>query len=367
MQPYDGHIGVQEGVILVFALLSAMLFLQYPQFLVEVGGPAGWQVALIMTLGAMLLLVPASALARRFPGMGLAEISREAAGSVVGPLLTLLVSLWLFASCVLTLRSFTETFITTILPDTPPSPLMISAALCALFASYKGLESIARATQILLPLIAGGSLLVLLFSLPRLDVSLLYPFWGHGGVPTLMGGLYYSSMAADVVVILAVGYAFRDPGHLRTSGMVGTLLFGLGAIAVVFVLVGIFGAPIASQNPFPLYNLARLIYLGRFLQRTESVIVMFWVLAALVRISVLLHASAVTLSGALGLPQYRPLLFPLAVLLIPLALLPQDFLTSLRIDRDVIRPLGFVAVLAIPLLLWLLALLRRKGGKRHAT
>lgn len=366
MYQYEGHISRREGITLIFAVLSSMLFLQYPQFLVEVGGPAGWQVALVMTLGGMATLLPVIALIRRFPGRGLDQISKAAAGVVLGPLLTLLIATWLLASLVLSLRSFTETFIVTILPDTPPSPVMVMAVLCALYASYRGLEAISRATQILLPLIAGGSLLVLLFSLPRVDTSLLFPFWGHGLIPTVTGGLYYASMAAEAVVILAFGYAFRDPNDARSSGLVGTLLFGLGATAVAVVLVGVFGAPTASQNPFPLFNLARLIYLGRFLQRMESLIIMFWVFAALVRLAVLMHAATVTLGGALGLPHYRPLLFSLSVMIIPLALLPEDFLVTLRLDRDWLRPLGF-AVLLIPALLWLLAVIRRKGGETDAA
>lgn len=365
MVHYDGHIGLREGTLLVFTILSAMLFLQFPQYLISVGGTAGWQVALVVTGVAMLLLLPLGALAKRFPGQGLAEIAQATAGLFFGTVLTLVVGTWLFASGVLTLRNFTETFLVAILPNTPPSALMLVAMGCAIFASYKGLEAIARSTLILLPLIALGILLVLAFSLARIDTSLLFPLWGHGLVNTVTGGAYYASMAAEVIFLLASGYAFRDGKILRASGLWGTLLFGLGATATVAVLVGTFGAPIASQNPFPLFNLARIVYLGRFLQRTESLIVMFWFFAAAVRLSVLLHSAIVTLGGGLRLPAYRPLIFPLSTIMVALALVPKDYVTVLRLDRDWIRPSGFV-ILAVPALLWLLAAIRGKGAARDA-
>lgn len=366
MREYEGHIGQREGVILVFTVLSAMLFLQFPQFLVEVGGPAAWQAGLVMTGAALLLILPLGALAQRFPGRGLAEISREAAGSFLGGLFTLLVAAWLFTSTVLTLRNFTETFLIAILPNTPPSVLIVVAVGVAVFASYKGIEAIGRAAQILLPLIAGGALLVLLFNLPRADTSALFPLWGHGLVNTITGGLFYASTVAEVIFLLAAGYAFRDGATLRTSGLLGTLLFGLSTTLTVAVLVATFGAPTARETPFPLYNLARLIYLGRFLQRTEALIIMFWFFAAAVRLSVLLHATVVSVAGALRLPDYRPLLFPMAVIMSALSLMPEDFLAALRIDRDLVGPLGFI-VLAVPLLLWLLALVRGKGETSHAA
>lgn len=366
MREYEGHIGLREGTVLVLITLGSLLFLQFPTFLVEVGGPAAWQVALVVTGAGLLLLLPMGALAKRFPGRGLAEIGQEAAGPFLGPLFTLLVAAWLLATAAITLRNFTETFITSILPDTPPSVLIVVAAGCAAFASYKGIEAIARASLILLPLIAGGALLVLLFSLPRVDLSLLYPFWGQGLMPTLTGGLYYSGIVAEVILLLAVGYAFRDGAVLRSSGLLGTLLFGLSAMFTVGVLVAVFGAPTARENPFPLFNLARLVYLGRFLQRTEALVVMFWFFADIVRLSLLLHAATVSMGGALRLPLYRPLLFPLVIILISCSLMPGDYLEVLRIQRDWLDPLGFL-VLSIPLVLWMLAAVRGKGERGRAA
>ncbi|MFZ5815091.1 MAG: GerAB/ArcD/ProY family transporter [Bacillota bacterium] len=366
MGEYEGHIDLREGVVLVLTVLTATLFLQTPQYLIEVGGPAGWQVALVMTGSAALLLLPMIALAGRFPGRGLAEISVEAAGPILGPLLTLPVTLWLLLSAALSVRNFTETFLIAILPDTPPSVLITVVIGCAVFASYQGLEAVGRASLILLPLVAGGGLLVLLFSLPRVDLTLMYPFWGQGLIPTLVGGAYYGTLATEVIFLLVVGYAFREGRVLRSSALRGILYFGIGAALTAWVLVCVFSSPIASQNPFPLFNLARLIYLGRFLQRTEAVIVMLWFFAAAVRISVLLHASVVSLAGSLRLPYYRPLLFPAAVILMALALVPQNFLEVLRLNRDWLRPAGFV-VLTIPLLLWVLAAVRGKGGSAHAA
>lgn len=366
MREYEGHISLREGATLVYIILSSLLFLQFPQFLVGVGGPAAWQVALVATGSGMLLLLPMGALASRFPGRGLAEIGLEAAGPFLGPLFTLLVTAWLLATAALTLRNFTETFLTSILPDTPPSVLIVVAAGCAAFASYKGLEAIARASIILLPLIAGGALLVLLFSLPRVDLNLLFPFWGQGLMPTLTGGLYYSGVVAEVIFLLAVGYAFRDGSALRSSGLLGTLFFGLSAAVTVGVLVAVFGAPTARENPFPLFNLARLVYLGRFLQRTEALVVMFWFFADIVRLSLLLHAATISMGGALRLPFYRPLLFPLVMILISLSLVPEDYLEVLQIQRDWLDPLGFL-ILGIPLVLWFLAAVRGKGESGRAA
>lgn len=366
MIPEDGHIGSAEGVILIYACLAAKLFLQYPAFLITAGGPAGWQVALIMTAAALLLFFPAAALAQRFPGHGLSDISRQVAGPFVGTALTLLVCLWVLAAITLTLRSVTENFIIAMLPHTPPSILTAAMILCMIYASYCGFESLARTTRILFPVMIVGLLIVLLFNLTRLEVGRLFPFWGTG-VPTIaVSGLRYAGMAAEAVVLLLVGASFRTSSALRTSGMLGILLFGLTSAAMTASLIGVFGAPDAAQQPFPVFTLARLVYLGRFLQRTEALLVMFWFFAAAVHLSLLFHATALSLASSLRLPFYRPLIFPLAVLVASLVLLPQDYMVVVRTDRDWMRPLG-IGVFLIPLLLLVVAVIRRKGGTTNAS
>jgi spore germination protein KB len=362
----EGHIGLLQGITLVFATLSAKLFVQYPQLLIEAAGPAAWQAALLLTAAAILLFLPAAALAKRFQGVGLAEISEQVLGPLLGPLVCLGAAAWLITTASITVRLFSETFIMTILPQTPPSILIIVVVFCVVYASYRGIEPAARAAQILLPLIALGALLVLLLNLPRADTARLYPFWGHGLNQTLNTGLYYTGMAGELIILLILGDAFRESRTFRLSGLIGLLLFGLTTTATAAVVVMTFGAPDAAQQSFPMFNMARLINLGRFLQRTEALIVMFWFFAAAVRLTVLFHSGVVLFAGALQLPLYRPIIFPVAVLVMTIAITPQDFVAVLHLDREWLRPIG-VGLLFLPSLLLGIAMARGKEGTNHAA
>jgi len=359
---YDGHISQRESSILLFVVMGTMLYLQYPSFMLLMGGPAAWQVAVIMTILALVLFVPTATLAARFPGMGLSDISEKVAGPILGSLLTLSVCVWLLFGCVLTVRTFSETFLISILPMTPPSVLILVVLLCAVYASYMGFETIVRATQVIFPLLLLGIVLVLGFAAPRSNFTLAQPFWGHSVLETLMGGIRFSGMAAEVILILVLGAAFRKHTDLQNSGLIGIASFGIMSLAVVLTLVVTFGAPDAAQSPFPMFSMARLIKLGRFFQRAESLFVLFWFLSAMVRVSALFHAAAVGIAGVLRLPYYRPLLFPMAVLVMAMGMLPKDLVTVLRLERDLMRPLG-IAIMLVPLLLLVIAWIRGMRGE----
>ncbi|MDB4893836.1 MAG: gerXB [Firmicutes bacterium] len=366
MNREEGHISLRQGFVLAYTVMVAKLFLQYPEFLVDVGGPAGWLVALVMTGFALLLFLPVVALVRRFPGDGLAAIGERVAGPVLGTLITLVISAWLFVDTAFTVRGFSETFLIAIVPATPPTVLMIVGMLGVAYASYQGLEAMARTAQVLFPLILVGTLVGVIMDLPRADPSRLFPILGHG-LPSLVGGGFImSGMAGEVIILLAFGYAFRDAKAFRSSALLSILLFGLTASFIVAVLIMTFGAPDAAQQPFPMYRLARMIYLGRFVQRMESIIVMLWFFAAAVRVSVTFHACVVSLAGALRLPYYRPLIPVIVVLVISLAMAPEDLIAVLRTDRDWIRPLG-IGIILLPALLLVIAMVRKKGGQTHAA
>lgn len=367
MTPQEGHIGPYQGTMLVFAILASMLFLQYPLFLIQAAGPAAWQAAIVVTAAGLLLFVPVWALAMRFPGLGLTEISEETAGPVAGPLFSLMLALWFGAGATLTLRNFTETFLTTILPTTPPSVLILTVAACMMYASYRGIESLSRTALILSPLIAGGLLLLLIFEMPLANTSYLFPVWGYGLGTTVRAGVFYAGMTADVLLLLALGRNFRSGASLRTSGVAGILLFGLSAALTVFALLATFGTHDAGQVSFPLFNLARMIHLGRFLQRPEALLVMFWFFAAVVRLAALFHGLVVTLAGSIKVPFYRPLIFPAAAIIVALSLLPEDYMVVLRLERDWVRPAGLLLSAVPPLLLALAYVRNKKGGRSHAV
>jgi spore germination protein KB len=362
----EGEIGLYQGVILVYVVLGARLFIQFPTFLIRGGSTAGWQAALVMTAVGMAMFWPSGALARRFPHKNLTTIAEEVLGSFLGGLISFGVALWLLVEVVIGFRLFTETFIVTILPNTPPLVLTTVSVICVGFASYKGIESMARAIQILFPLVIIGVLIILILDLQIAEPSRLAPYWGYGFAVTWRTGFHYASVVSEVLVLIVLGNSFGLPKHLVRGGLGGILLFGVTTAITVSMLVMVFGSLDSAQQSFPLFNLARLIYLGRFLQRVESLVVMFWFFTVAIRISILFHASIVTLTGTFHLPEYRPLIFPILAIIMVCSQIPKDFVRVVYLDQFWVHTVGFSA-LAVPLLLLLVALLRRKGGDSHAA
>lgn len=363
---YGGHVGSRAATRMIVITMSSMLFLHFPLLAIAWGGPATWQVFLLLLPMGLALVWLYTKLATRFPGQSLQQMAEQATGRLVGSLLMLIVLVWLMGHLTLNLRDFTETFKTTLLPMTPISVTSLLLALCAAIAAWTGLEGIARVSQFLffpIFLVVGA---VMLLNLPRIDPSQYFPFWGFGLQRSLKGALLYLPMLAEMTLLLILGQVFRSARIFRQVSWGALIIYIATALAMVLLLVGLFGSPDAQISPFTLFSVARLISIGRWIERVEVVVVAFWVMAACVRASLLLYAACLHLAQLLGIPNHRPLILPLLVIAQALSVLPADFVVVLRADRIWMQTAG-AATLAIPLLLLLIAMLRKKGGQTRAS
>ena len=85
----------------------------------------------------------------------------------------------------------------------------------------------------------------------------------------------------------------------------------------------------------------------------------------LVKVCALFYGASVSLARGFKLPVYRPLLFPLAVLVYGLNFLIPSFAAVAFLDATILRDYGWA--FALPTLVWLLVKLRSKGGPKHSS
>lgn len=357
----EGHIGFPEALLLTFTVLSAKAILPFPALAVRLGQTAAWLLMLLIgAAGAALSLIIARLL-ERHPCRGLPRLAEDLAGPVGGVVLNVGLLAWLLAELALVLRLFTETFITAILPNTPPSVVALLMMAVVLYTAHAGLEPVSRTNLILAPLTVLAFLGILVANARDIRTDWLYPFWGPGPDSLLVTAIRWVGFSGGVVLLAVHGYALREARMFRRAGLLG-LALAFGALAItVAVYVMLFGAEGAADQPFPLYSMARLVYLGRFFQRSEAVFVLFWAMTAMVYLGVVLHAAAVTAGTALAVPYYRPLLFPLALLAYAASLVPRNFHEAVHWNQRLYAVSGFVAF-GVPALLLLISLMRRGRG-----
>lgn len=361
------RIGSREAFFLLFSVLSAKVFLSTPQYLAEDAQTAAWLLILLSALWAALGWTMTVAFLRRFPGLSLIEATEQTLGPYLAiPVQFVYTGIFLYVT-VVTLRQFAETVLSAVLPITPISVISITLLGASAYACYLGLESVTRTARFFVPavvVLVTGLLLLAIPSGARTDQ--LLPLLGPGPVALLWRSLERSSLFVEVLLLGVLVPNLKEPEKMPRVGYLAIFASALFLLAVQVVFEMLFPYPAGAKTPFPLLAVARLINIGRFLQRVESLFIFAWIFAAATNLSGVLYATISSYAQLLHLKSYRPLAAAFFVLAVALSFFPSNLVEAMALDRNVLRVWGAVLAFGFPILLWGIAAIRGKGGHQHA-
>jgi len=359
----EGHIGYREGIALTVILISGKIYTGFPRVMVEEGKTAAWLLVLLSTALSVVAFLPIPHLLARFPGKSYYEVVEEVAGPYLGVLALVLSSgFYLFLLGIL-VREFAEIVASTVLPFTPISVITIALLLVMAYGAYAGLEPLTRTAWILAPWILAGLLAVLLLSLRWAKFQYLLPFWGAGIPSLLKSSVFRTSLFVEVLLLPLLVPHLREPQRLAVMGIWSIVISGIVMSFVVLLFVTVFPVRAAVNVLFPVFQMARIMFLGRFFQRMESLFIFVWVISAAVQLAGVLQATALALARIMKLPVYRPLIFPLSVLTFAIAFIPPDLPAAIRIDDEFLRYYGAITAFGLTTTVYVVALIRGKGRK----
>jgi len=363
-----GHAGVAEWTALLTIYTSTDVFLSYPSRIAEQTAEAAWMVPLLSAIIAASVFWLVQLCMLRFSQTGLITVLWERVSPIAGMTVALAGAAFFLVQTALVMREFTETVVTTVLPSTPAAVVTILFLLVVMNYAYKGIEGMTRVAILLSVVMLGGLALLLILPLTWFDASLLSPIMGKGVGSIVLSALTNTSMFIPPFVLSILQPSVRNQKHVLQIGLVSSLLTGAIISLVLVVFIGTFAVAVTGKIPFPMYQLSRLIYVGRFVQRLESLFVFLWTAAAVIKMGLGLWLTAYLYARAFKMPFYRPLVVPFGLLMFIVSFLPPDFTTVMNLSGEVLERYGWVVTMALPLLAASIAVVvdwLRSGGRRN--
>jgi spore germination protein KB len=133
------------------------------------------------------------------------------------------------------------------------------------------------------------------------------------------------------------------------------------------MFTGIFGVAVGREKVLPFFELTRLIYLNRFLQRVETVFIVLWVIFGMAAIAIDLYITIYLLTRLFHLSSMRPLILPLAVVVSQLSMMPPDSATTIELYVKADALISTPGLFAIPVILLLATLIKGKWKAKPCT
>ncbi len=124
----------------------------------------------------------------------------------------------------------------------------------------------------------------------------------------------------------------------------------------------IFGTTVSAEKTLPFFEMARLIYINKYVQRLEAIFILLWVIVGVLGIAVCLYGALYIIARLFKLPTVSPLLLPVGLIMIQIASLLPDAATVVMVGTTVFSDIYAPGMIVVTFALLAAALLKG-GGK----
>ncbi|WP_426446075.1 GerAB/ArcD/ProY family transporter [Paenibacillus sp. S-38] len=361
----NGKIGTREYGSLILITVGMKLADTTPTLLMDQGQNAGWLLALFSFVLMLTAFVVLTSVLRRNEGKGLMELITELAGTYAGFGIGLLLAAAMLLTTVFSSRSYADIVNTMVYQKTPPNALYAMFLLAAYYISKRGFEAIGRTAWIIIPYIEVFLALLVFFVWQDIDWLHLAPAAGPGWDHLIRQSPFYTAIFGEMVLMAAFVPFVRTASEFRRASFLCFIFSSIKIVVMTAVYIAVFDYPAAKNMAYPFQQLTRTATIGQFITHVESIFLAFWLIAAVIHISVYLYMLAFIFARTFRMDEFEPLILPLAVLVLLLGLLPEN---NPRVSqyRDLVLHGSSLFYLCLPFLLWALDRLRRRSSNEHA-
>jgi len=347
-------------LVLLYSLGDSILFL--PGTTTSFGHKDAWISIMIGSLAGIVITFIYGKVMLLYPDITFVELTQYALGKLVGTILLLLFLYYYFISSCFLLWDIGDFTVTQILPETPIHSIYILFLIPVLYGVRAGLETIARATEILAPWIFILLILLIAVLFPEYKYENLTPVFENGFIPILQGSyLMIGLPLVQFSIFLLITPSIKKGKSYLMPFIIGSVLGNLCTLLITISCILVLGAESTSRHTFPVYILGKKVTIGEFLQRIEIFIAIIWFLSIYVKLTLTTYGFIYGISNMLKLKNYQPLTFPFGLIMLAgvLIFIPhQVFAFDFFIFTW--HTYSFMIAFAIPLLVYLFGYLKKK-------
>ncbi|GAB6931013.1 spore germination receptor protein GerAB [Paenibacillus sp. JCM 10914] len=360
-----GHLSTRQVSSVIISSTIGVGILALPRLASQqanTGAPLVTFLGIVIVLFSLLLL---ALLGIRFPGENIFEYGQRIVGRPIAYLFNMLLILFFIALTALALREFGEIITSAVLRRTP---IEITIILMMLLVAQVARQKIMKFTYIhmfYLPLILIPGLTIVLVSLQNAELLNLQPIIGNIPAQYSRGALTIATLFQPAFVVTLLVPQMKTPSKSMLSIVGGITISGLLYILIVVAAVGVFGPRELDHLIWPTLELARATTIpGDTLERLDAIFIIVWVVSVFTSLAASFYICLQGTRKLMGTSDQRLIshfFFPFVFIL---AMIPRSVF-SMYTHVEMIGKLGLFLTLGYPILLWILALVRKVRGEQH--
>jgi len=361
------EITVLQAAIILISTIIGVGVLALPRIAVLSGDTGAPLVTLLGILLAFFGLVMITLLGMRFPNQSLIRYSEVILGKPMARFGSIVIIAFFAVLTALASREFGEVVITSVLRRTPLEITVIVMLLLAAITTRNDITTFAYIHHFYSPIILAPVILIVILSLKNAEVIRLLPIWGNEPNGMFIGVLTVAALFQGFFILTMIIPSMRRPDRAMTASIWGMTIAGGLYLIIVIASLAVFGAEEVKLLLWPTLELAKTTSLpANILERLDAAFLAVWVTAVFTTLfsSYFLMIHATTELFQLRNHRMFSLFFLPFVFII--AMVPDNVLQMYELI-EIVGRFGLLITVVYPTILWVVALIRKKRGKNHAT
>lgn len=361
MRSNDGF-GSWEATCILINMVFVQAILYFPKEAADFSGSAGWMIPIGITIVAYIYFAIVTGFYRYSGSMDLLEISQRAAGRIMKIIVGLLTALLLIFLEASLLSKYAHSLKTISLDKSPLSYVLLFFLIGMVAAAYYGIEAVARISAFIVPVCIIGFLLITIGVIPEFNTDNLFPILGKG-VDSIINGSTLSLRVFSPLLLVFFMIPFFKRRNLKRVGYLSITISGIVTLWSTLAFFLTFPYEMAVDKKIPVYQMARLIEFGNYIQRVESVFVLVFSLSSILYMGALFAFITYIIAKTLDLERYRPIILPTAVIIYCLTFIIKRFSLNLLVSQ--LTNILWILALLLPIIVLIIGSIKKAGSENE--
>lgn len=358
----SNKIGNTEAIFLIIIVTVAHIILNIPQYILNETSTSSILNIVYVSIIALAICYVIYKLFNYFPGQDIVDVGKYLGGNWLKIIIGILYTAYLFFISSILLRNFSESLKIIYFPNTAVVIVILVFLLGTTIVNKIGLTSIIRCNLIISPLVLIAMLILFLSTSGEFVWQRALPILGHGFYETFIKGLSNIYAFGGISVLYLISPLLYKQSDLKKIG-----LFSIGASSIYLILgiaslLFMFPFITNTQTLLSIYISTREVNFGEFIQRTDAVFILIWILAIFSYLSIVISFILAFIKKVIPIKFSKPMIYSVSALIFSFSLLPENsaqiIFTEDTIYKYVVISLVFVIS---PLILLLGTLKKRKN------
>ncbi|OEH86775.1 hypothetical protein BHU72_00435 [Desulfuribacillus stibiiarsenatis] len=325
-----------------------------------------WIAVLLSIFASFIQLWIVVKLYKMFPTLKIGQIIDHVLGKYLGKIGNFIFVLFFYILAIYWCAYVTN-LADVILPETPRPVIKWSFLFVCFYALYKGPASILRSSGFIFISLVGSYFFLVVFLVPEFDFAQFKPILYYGWTPILVGTIVPSVLFFESIMLLQFLPMVRANQWTVRIPFFAHVFAGLLLLVTACLLVMVFGPIEAEKIQFTVFTLVRAISLGDYVERLEFVVIAAWFSVIFFGTTTFIYITREILLNMIKRLNSYDQYVNVGMVLVIGWLVPKmfpDMLVLLEFYRvDQYGFSGFVIAGAFPIILFIVANLRKQGAK----